>query len=324
MKYVIIVSLVFLVLFFVYRACTKGYKKFGYFGHAKNEAVFQNNKQTGNKQMSSTTLEQDKINEYLQYDPSKAAKDVEQDIRNHAIKLFYADLYEVPEILSIAADPHHLPPHTKIYIGTGCTDSYHSDDCSKAYGDAMDRALSYGRAYNIAMASHLKVELKTQYRDDLNATQKFIDQPAQGRPGVKIELSDIQPIFGGRHILIDGGSGQVVVQTVRPQKQGLERRIYADSIDKDEMDKILEVFVQHDFVTLHDSEKTGPPDQGRPKITLENAKGVVHSVWNWDPPIQVGDTTMDERFHAIYRTLLKMETRAVETLEPISTDPYTE
>lgn len=35
------ISLVFLVLFFIYRSCTKGYDQYGYFVHAKSEAVFQ-------------------------------------------------------------------------------------------------------------------------------------------------------------------------------------------------------------------------------------------------------------------------------------------
>jgi hypothetical protein len=139
---------------------------------------------------------------------------------------------------------------------------------------------------------------------------------------VKIELSDIQPIFGGRLISIDGGSGYLFLQIVRAGKQGLEQKNYALALERDEVDKIVGVFIENDFLSLKDTEKKGMPDQATPTIILENSMGKVHSVWNWAPPIKTGDETVDERFHAIYNAILRLEIKAQETIEPIHTGPY--
>lgn len=107
------------------------------------------------------TFEKSKVKEYSQYIPSTVTKDVEQDILNQSIKLFYIDLYEVPEVLSIDERPKNLPSHKSVSIGTGCTDPYHSEDCSDEYRLAVDNALLYGEKYNKAIALHLK--LMTSY-----------------------------------------------------------------------------------------------------------------------------------------------------------------
>lgn len=268
------------------------------------------------------TPEESKIKEYAQYDPSKADKDVAHDIANATIKLFYIDLYEVPEILSIDERPESLPSHERVYIGTGCIDPYHSEDCSGEYRMAVDNALLYGRKYNEAIASHLKLKSNQDEKRVLNATQQFIGLNESGWNQYKIELSDIQPLFGGRRILIDGGSGYLFLQTVRPCKQGLEQKNYTFWLEKDELEKIIAAFIENDFLSLSDTEKKGVPDQATPTIILENFMGKVHSVWNWAPPVKSGDGTVDVRFHTIYSTLLRLETRAHETLEPIDSGPY--
>jgi hypothetical protein len=112
------------------------------------------------------------------------------------------------------------------------------------------------------------------------------------------------------------------LQTVRPCKQGLEQKNYTLFLEKDEMEKIIGAFIENDFLLLRDTEKKGVPDQATPTIILENFKGNVHSVWNWAPPVRSGDGSNDDRFHAIYSTLLRFETRAHEMLEPITSGPY--
>ena len=268
------------------------------------------------------TLEKSKIKEYRHYDSSKVGKDVERDIAQKSIKLFYIDLYEVPELLAIDERPANLPSHESVYIGTGCTDPYHSEDCSDEYRMAVDNALLYAGRYNQAIARHLKLKLKEDAKSDLNATQQFIGLNESGWNQYKIELSDIQPLFGGRRILIDGGSGYLFLQTVRPCKQGLEQKIYTFWLAKDELNKIIGAFFENDFLALNDTAKKGMPDQATPKIILENFMGKMHSVWNWAPPVQSADSSADDRFHAIYGTLLRLETRAHETLEPVNSGPY--
>ena len=241
---------------------------------------------------------------------------------NQSIKLFYIDLYEVPEVISIDERPENLPSHKSVSIGTGCTDPYHSEDCSGEYRLAVDSALLYGEKYNKAIALHLKLRLKEEDEKDLNATQLFIGRNESGWNQVKIELSDIQPIFGGRYISIDGGSGYLFLQIVRPGKQGLEQNNYTLAMKRDEVDKIVGVFIENDFLSLKDTEKKGMPDQATPTIILENSMGKLHSVWNWAPSIKTGDEAVDERFHAIYNAILRLERKAQETIEPIHTGPY--
>jgi hypothetical protein len=384
MKNIIILLVVIILFFFMYRSCTEGYEKYGYFVHAKNEAVFNHaladsdpniighgrklideinlmdrqiddgdgsqsgllrwyvcsgidcdegwqtsftsvldtNTKSDKRKIHMDTYEKSKVKEYSQYDPARVAKDVEQDIVNQSIKLFYIDLYEVPEVLSIDERPENFPSHQSVYIGTGCTDPYHSDDCAGEYRRVMDNALLYGRRYNKAVARHLKLKLIEDAASSLNATGQFIGVNESGWNQVKIELSDIQPLFGGRRILIDGGSCYLFLQTVRPCKQGLEQKNYTLFLEKDEMEKIIGAFIENDFLSLRDTEKKGVPDQATPTIILENFKGKVHSVWNWAPPVRSGDGSNDDRFHAIYSTLLRFETRAHEMLEPITSGPY--
>lgn len=383
-KNIIVISVVVLLLVFLYRSCTKGYDNYGYVVQARDKVVFQstlsnsdpNIVEHGRKRLEDIrnmdqeidngdgsesglvrwyvcsgidcdegwrnsfkdrrqsrvtpedkakgmdTIEQKKIEEYRRYDPGTVQSDVERDIQKQSIKLFYADLYEAPEIIDIKTDPNQLPPHTPVYLGIGCLDPSNAEDGSTAYRSALASALLYGRQYNQAMARHLKLDLKSDDTRRFNSTQKFIRQHTSRGRNVKIELSDIQPLFGGRHISLDGGSGQLVVQTVRPGGQGLEQRSYVFILGEEEVDKLVALFVKHDFLSLSNTDKTGVPDQAKPKITLENAMGNTHSVWNWSPPVREGDTSTDKRFHAIYRGLLRMETKATETMEPFNTSPY--
>ncbi len=384
MKNIIILFAVIMLLFFMYRSCTEGYEKYGYFVHAKNEAVFNralvdsdpniidhgrkliddidlmdqridngdgsqkglvrwyvcsgidcdegwqnsftsmsdNNTKSEKRKIRMDTFEKNKVKEYSRYDISTVAEDVEQDMLQQSIRLFYVDLYEVPEVLSIEELPENLPSHQSVFIGTGCTDPYHSEDCSVEYRTAVDNALLYGEEYNKAIARHLKRTLKQHAQKGPNATQQFIGLDESRWNQVKIELSDIQPLFGGRRISIDVASGYLFLQMVRPRKQGLEQKNYTLFLDQDELKKLIGAFIENDFLSLTDSEKKGMPDQATPTITLENFMGNAHSVRNWAPPIKSDDDSVDNRFHAIYRALLRLESRAHETLEPINTGPY--
>lgn len=280
------------------------------------------NKQSGKKKMHPDELEKARIKAYGQYDPSTVNMDVAQDIANQSVKLFYADFYEAPEVLILNESAQDLPNHKMISIGTGCTDLYDSENCPKAYRAAVDKALEYGRAYNKAMASHFNLKTKEDDPERLETSHGLMGLNASKWHRFKIGLYDIQPLFGGRNIWIEGDSGHVFVQAVRSDKQDLEQKNYSFFLEKDEIDKIVKAFVEHDFLSLKDTAQIGVPDQAKPKITLEDAIGNIHSVWNWSPPVKGGDQIADKRFQAIYRAILRMETKAIETLEPVTTGPY--
>ncbi|MCK5312172.1 MAG: hypothetical protein KAJ62_08680 [Desulfobacteraceae bacterium] len=262
-----------------------------------------------------------KIQEYNQYNPVTVQTDVTLDIKQNQIKLFYLDTEEVPRLLVVDENQQNIPPHNHVYIGTGCTDSYHSEDCSNEYRQAMDKAISYGKKYNHAIAKHFNLKLRQSSETKLTPTQEFIYGNSSNWDGVKIELSDIQALFGGRNILIDG-SGYIFVQSVRPKQQGLEQKNYTFVLEKNEIKKILQTFIEQDFISLKDSREMAPPDQADPEIILTNSLGHKHSVTSWDPPLPGDNNSASNRFHAVYRTLLRLETKAIETCKPVNSAPY--
>lgn len=267
-------------------------------------------------------LDTRKIREYSQYNPATVHTDVTLDIKQNQIKLFYLDIEEVPQLLVIDENQKSLPSHDYISIGTGCTDSYHCEDCSNAYRQAMDKALSYGKEYNRAIAKHFNLKLKKISTESLTLTQKFLYGTSPDWSGIKIELSDIQALFGGRHIWIDG-SGHVFIQSVRPKQQGLEQKNFALALEKKEMEKIVKTFIEQDFISLSDSKEMAPPDQAAPEIILTNSLDQQHSVTNWDPLLPGEDKTTGNRFHTVYQIILRLETKALETCEPVNSAPYT-
>jgi hypothetical protein len=144
--------------------------------------------------------------------------------------------------------------------------------------------------------------------EHLNATRDFLGDEAQ-RAAAKFELYDVQGLWGGRIIYAEGLQ-RAVVRLVQP---GMFERRY-EFASGDELRRILDLFVEHDFLSIQPAERPGIPDEARPRITLVNASGEKRSISKWA-------RVKDERFDTLYRALLHLE-EFTHTIEPVYSGPY--
>lgn len=262
-----------------------------------------------------------KTREYNEYSVAMAAEDAARDIEQGSPKLFYLDIWEVPELIAIDGEAGDLPEATHVSIGTGCTDSIHGGDIPPGYRDAMERALSYGVRYNQAIAGHYGLSLRQE--PDLLPSETFEFLGAYDDwPATRITLADIQPLFGGRQVWCSG-DGTALVRSVRPGDQGdLIEQIYRLDLEPADAERILLACLSQDFVTLTSAEQSALPDHARPEIVLVNQRGQRHAVENWDPPVPGGNAEADRRFTAVYGELRRLEAVAREQSEPVHAGPY--
>ncbi len=256
-------------------------------------------------------LELQKIKEYSQYLPKNAVRDAKRDIQQDTIKIFYQDTSEFPEPIEIDLDLEKLRVYQGVYIGIGCLDPIHSDDCPAEYRTAMETAISYGTKYNNVIANHLKLKQKDVKDQRSNETSEFIGAVSD-RHDLYMELRDIQPIYGGRDVWVDG-SGNVLIRSVQSTAQGLEEKIFPLKLDQNDANRIIESFIAQDFVSLKIPEQSAEPDHARPSIVLINSGGDQHSQEAWEPPLPGSDPVASDRFRKIYRQFLRLETMARET-----------
>jgi hypothetical protein len=145
--------------------------------------------------------------------------------------------------------------------------------------------------------------------ENVNATRNFFGDETQPA-AVRIELYDVQGLWGGRRIFVDG-TQRVVVQRIQP---GMFERRYEFAPGEDQIRNILDQFVDNDFLTIRPGERPGIPDEARPRITLVNATGDKWAVEKWAG-------VKDERFDALYRALLRLE-EFTKPLDPVYSGPY--
>jgi hypothetical protein len=142
-----------------------------------------------------------------------------------------------------------------------------------------------------------------------NATQDFLGSETQ-RFAARIELYDVQGLWGGRRIAVEGAT-RLVVQLIQT---GMHERRYEFAPDEAEIKLLLDLFVENDFLTIQPAERPGIPDEARPKITLVNAAGDKWAVAKWAG-------VQDGRFDALYRALLRFE-KLTEEMDPVYTGRY--
>ncbi|MFH0725746.1 MAG: hypothetical protein V2B19_05255 [Pseudomonadota bacterium] len=258
-----------------------------------------------------------KVIEFKRYQPENAAADAAHDIKNDTIKLFFLDVEEVPELIAIDAIAEKLPNAKSVSIGVGCTDPIHGDNCPQAYRLAMENALTYAMRYNRAIAEAFNLKQKSEPDFLPCDTLDFLGFPDDWK-AVRMELRDVQPLFGGRDILLTG-TGNIFVRTVRPGAKGLAEKIHRLPQDPEARRRILHACILHDIIGLHFPPDTTPPDHGRPEIILINARGRQFALRGWDPPLPGMDPLIVTRFNAVYREFLRLERVSEET--PVEIQP---
>ncbi len=129
-----------------------------------------------------------------------------------------------------------------------------------------------------------------------NATQDFLKDETQWS-GASLELHDVQGLWGGQIIRVNG-SWRVVVQIIPSARP--ERR-YEFELDPADWQHLIQVVIENDFVTIKPIERPGLPDESRPRITLVNAMGDQCMVAKWAG-------VEDKRFDAVYAALMRLKT----------------
>ena len=140
--------------------------------------------------------------------------------------------------------------------------------------------------------------------EQANATRAFLGDEPQWR-AARVELDDVQGLWGGRRIAVDG-AGRLVVQVVEP---GMWERRFELAVGADEWRRLVARLIENDFLTIEPAERAGIPDEARPRLTLTNAAGDRRSVSKWA-------RVKDGRFDAVYAALRRLEDLTVH-LEPV-------
>lgn len=128
-----------------------------------------------------------------------------------------------------------------------------------------------------------------------NATAKFLGS-ASAWPKCKIVLHDVQGLFGGRDICIDG-LRECIISLV---SHGLQEKRFRMKLFPEETYVLRRLCIEGDLATLKIKERPGLPDEARPEITLTNAAGETCSVAKW-----AGDKVPE--FDNLYEALLALE-----------------
>ena len=126
----------------------------------------------------------------------------------------------------------------------------------------------------------------------------------------RVELDDVQGLWGGRRIAI-GGAGRLVVQVVEP---GQWERRFELTVEPDEWRRLVALLIENNLLTIQPAERAGIPDEARPSLTVVNAAGECWSVSKWAG-------VKDERFDAVYAALRRLETLTVH-LDPVYRGPF--
>lgn len=145
--------------------------------------------------------------------------------------------------------------------------------------------------------------------EPVNATRTFLGTEPQWS-AARIELDDVQGLWGGRAILLEG-AGRVVVRLIQPAM--LEHR-YEFVLGEDERKGLLDLFVENDFLTIKPGERPGRADEARPTLILVNAAGESWRVAKWAG-------VKDERFDALYAAIAQLETYT-QHLAPTYSGPH--
>ncbi len=146
--------------------------------------------------------------------------------------------------------------------------------------------------------------------ESVNETTVFLGSESMWHD-IQIELKDVQGLWGGRNIFISG-SGRAIVQVVNPEPEkglGLFEKRYALSLNDSEVKKLINAFVENDFVTIDIKDRPGVPDEARPEIILVNPKGEYCKIAKWA-------NDQNERFDQIYQQILLIQNQT-EDLSPV-------
>ena len=142
-----------------------------------------------------------------------------------------------------------------------------------------------------------------------NATAKFLGSEADW-PKCKLVLRDVQPLFGGRDVYLDG-SGDCILRAV---DKGLQEKRYRLKLAAEESQALRRMCIRADLAYLEIKERQGVPDEAHPEISLTSAAGETRKAAKWaNDKVPV--------FDKVYALLAGMAKRTAD-LKPEFEGPY--
>ena len=154
----------------------------------------------------------------------------------------------------------------------------------------------------LALLVMLATGLAVQAAEEPNATATFLGPEDQwSRCGIVLE--DIQGLWGGTAVYVDG-AGASLIRIVR----GADEKRFTLKLATEETLALRKACIDADFLTVQVKERSGVPDEARPKITLRNAEGKTFAIVKW-----ANDKV--PRFDQVYNALLAFR-KNVENLKP--------
>jgi len=162
-----------------------------------------------------------------------------------------------------------------------------------------------------------------------NRTASFLGDRSRW-PAARLELLDVQGLFGGANVLVTG-SGAVLVQAVSPGSAGLVEKRYvrgtgaAPGTEAARAAELLGLAVRRDLVTIGSDDRPGLPDEARTRVVLTNADGVSREAAFWEgTPVLPSDQgpTDRERFGDLCAALRRLRAEAERSGGPVFEGPY--
>lgn len=141
-----------------------------------------------------------------------------------------------------------------------------------------------------------------------NKTTEFLHHPYTWK-SASLELVDVQPLHGGVRVFVPGWSvGEAFVSQIAPGGKETRYRVPLKWLEN-EKEQLIQLCVDHDFLTIQPEERLGIPDEARPSLKLQNHKREKHIVAKWAG-------VQDARFEAICQAMHRIAART-EGVRPI-------
>lgn len=146
---------------------------------------------------------------------------------------------------------------------------------------------------------------------DFNSTSKFFGERSGWRKST-IELSDVQAMYGGMTVKING-DGTTTMSIYKPANQnGYRFKVedYRFQINTLDFDDMVQRFIDNDFLSIEIQNRAGIPDETKVIISVTNASGQKFSISKWHD-------IRNKWFDRLYDSLSMLQNQT-ENYKPIS------
>jgi hypothetical protein len=163
----------------------------------------------------------------------------------------------------------------------------------------------------VGLVAGYGAEVKSDAAKADNATAKFLGPEADWSK-CRLTLKDVQGLWGGRDVYVDGG-GDCIIRVV---KEGQKEQRFRLKLDPKETLALRALCIEADLATVKiERPKQMLPDTSHPTLILSNAAGEKYEETKY------GDSTKAPAFDKVYKAMMALESKT-KGLKPEFTGPY--